>query len=95
MSVEKKIAELLAESKRLQDAQDQSGEVVVDQVEELEEGAAETIKAKGTGQSQGDNPDNKGNQGTDKPEVKTNKDGSKAGSGGVAGQASEIAGMKK
>jgi hypothetical protein len=95
MSVEKKIAELLAESKRLHDAQNQSEEVVVDQVEELEEGAAETIKAKGTGQGQGDNPDNKGNQGTDKPEVKTSKDGSKSGTGGVAGQASELGKLKQ
>jgi hypothetical protein len=91
MSVEKKIAELLAESKKLQE----QDETIVEESEELEEGAAETIKAKGSAGGEGDNADNKRNQGTDKPEVKTSKDSSKAGSGGAAAQASEIAGMKK
>jgi hypothetical protein len=71
MSVEQKIAELLAESEKLN-------------TQEIEEGAAETIKAKGTGQGTGQNPDNaKGMEGEDKaPEVSTKKDNSKAGAGG-------------
>lgn len=92
MSVEKKIAELLAESKKLQDQQE---EIVLDESEELDEGAAETIKAKGSAGGEGDNADNKRNQGTDKPEVKTSKDSSKAGSGGAAAQGSELGKVKQ
>jgi hypothetical protein len=80
MSVQKKIAELLAES---QDHQ------TLD-----ETAASETIKTKAPA-SGGDNEDNKKNQGIEKPAVSTSKDSSKAGSGGAGSQASEIGGMKQ
>jgi hypothetical protein len=80
MSVEKKIAELMAESKKLQH-QEEILETHVETHKELEQGAAKTIQAKGSPGGEGDNADNKRNQGTEKPEVKTSKDTSlKAGS---------------
>jgi hypothetical protein len=93
MSVEKKIAELLAESKKLQDMQNQS-EQIDEQSEELDEAAADTIKTKGGAQGGGDNPDNKAAVGgaiTNKPEVSTKKDTSKSSQSG-AGQSSELDG---
>lgn len=98
MSVQKKIAELLAESKKLQESQD---EVVIEQVEELDEesldetAAADTIKAKGNAGGKGANPDNAKNQGTDKPETKTSKDNSKSGQGGAGSQATELGKLKQ
>ena len=82
MSVEKKIAELLAESNKLHS---QENEKIVDEaVEELEETvAADSIKAKGSAGGEGDNPDNKKNQGTEKPAASTSKDTSKSGSAGA------------
>lgn len=89
MSIQNKIAELLAESKKLQE---QTEEVVVE--ETLDETAAsETIKATAPA-SAGDNPDNKKNQGAEKPAVATSKDSSKSSQKG-SGQASEIGGMKQ
>lgn len=85
MSVEKKIAELLAESKKLQDQQDDN---IIDNSEDLDEGADPSAGGAA-------NSENAKNQGTDKPEVKTNKDSSKSGSGGAAAQASEIGKMKQ
>jgi hypothetical protein len=91
MSVQNKIAELLAESRKLQE---QAEEVVVE--ETLDETAAsETIKTKSPAAGGGDNPDNKKNQGTEKPAVATSKDGSKSGSGGAGQQASELGKMKQ
>jgi hypothetical protein len=91
MSVEKKIAELLAESKKLQDMQKQS-EQIDEQSEELDEAAADTIKTKGGAQGGGDNPDNKAAvDGMNKPEVSTKKDTSKSAQSG-AGQSSELDG---
>lgn len=81
MSVEKKIAELMAESKKLQEQEE-----ILETAEELEEGAAETIQMKGSPGGEGDNADNKRNQGTEKPEVKTSKDTSKAGSAGAGSE---------
>jgi hypothetical protein len=93
MSVENKIAELLAESKKLQDMQNQS-EQIDEQSEELDEAAADTIKTKGGAQGGGDNPDNKAAIGgaiTNKPEASTKKDTSKSSQSG-AGQSSELDG---
>lgn len=98
MSVQKKIAELLAESRKLQESQE---EVVIENVEDLEEevldetAAADTIKTKGNAGGKGANPDNAKNQGTEKPEVKTSKDGSKSGQGGAGSQASELGKLKQ
>lgn len=86
MSVQKKIEELLAESKKMEDQLEE--DTLVEDVEELEEGSDPSAGG-------GDNPENKKNQGTDKPEVKTSKDGSKAGTGGAAAQASELGSVKK
>lgn len=80
MSVQKKIAELLAES------QDH---------ETLDETAAsETIKTKSPAAGGGDNEDNKKNQGTEKPAVSASKDTSASAQKG-SGQASEIGSMKQ
>jgi len=77
MSVEKKIAELLAESEKLRQQEEQIEDIVEEineeSEEQLDEGAAETIKMKGSAGSEGDNPDNKKNQGTEKPAVTTSK----------------------
>ena len=85
MSVEKKIAELLAESNKLHSQENE--EIVDETVEELEETvAADSIKAKGSAGGEGDNPDNKKNQGTEKPAVSTSKDTSKSGSAGAGSE---------
>lgn len=95
MSVEKKIAELLAESQKLKDME-QSEETIVEDVEELDETtAADTIKTKGAAGGKGDNPDNARNADNAKPEVKTSKDNSKAGQGGNGGHASELGKIKQ
>ena len=77
MSVEQKIAELLAESEKLRQQEEQIEDIVEEindeSQEQLEEGAAETIKMKGSAGSEGDTPDNKANQGTEKPSVSTSK----------------------
>ena len=85
MSVQKKIAELLAESQKLQQAEE---EVIVEEIEEIEEGSAPSAGGAA-------NPENAKNQGTDKPEVKTSKDGSKAGSGGKGSEATELGKLKQ
>lgn len=90
MSVEKKIAELLEETKKLQ-AEELNGEVVVEEVEELDETAAsDTIKTKGVAGTKGKNPDNERNNDAKPPEPGTSKDTSKAGQGGNGGQSSEL-----
>jgi hypothetical protein len=86
MSVQKKIAELLAESQKLQQATEE--EVIVEQIEEIEEGADPSAGGAA-------NPENAKNQGTDKPEVKTSKDGSKSGSGGKGSEATELGKLKQ
>lgn len=80
MSIQKKIAELLAESKT---------------TEEIDETvASETIKTKAPAVTAGDDENNKKNQGTEKPAVATSKDTSASSQKG-SGQASEIGGMKQ
>lgn len=74
MSVEQKIAELLAESEKLKTQE----EVIVEDVENLEEDVLDEAtppKAQGTGQGAGDNPDNKKAMTgeTTKPAVTTSK----------------------
>lgn len=94
MSVEKKIAELLAESQKLRDME--QSEQIDENVEELDEtAAADTLKTKGEAGSKGDNPDNARNADATKPEVKTTKDTSKSGSGGAGSQPSELGKMKQ
>lgn len=87
MSVQKKIEELLAEAKNLAEEHIDE-EIVEEQVEELEEGSDPSDGGAA-------NTDNAKNQGTDKPEVKTKKDGSKSGTGGAAAMSSELGGVKK
>jgi hypothetical protein len=88
MSVEQKIAQLLAESKKLEQ---QAEEVVVEEVEELDETAAsETIKTKAPAAGGGDNPDNAKNAPAKKPEAGTSKDNSKSGQGGNGGTPSGL-----
>lgn len=91
MSVQNKIAELLAESRKLQE---QAEEVVVEETLD-ETTASETIKTKAPAAGGGDNPDNKKNQGTEKPAVATSKDSSKSSQGGNGSQASELGKVKQ
>lgn len=82
MSVQKKIAELLAES---QDHQ------ILD---EMSDGMPADDKTKTKAPTGGDVDGNKKNQGTEKPAVATSKDSSASSQKG-SGQASEIGGMKQ
>lgn len=87
MSIERKIAELLAESQKTQGVDANNASVVIEEEILDEEGtpAAATIKTKGSAGAKGNNPDNDRNNNYAPPAPGTSKDTSKAGQGGNGG----------